>query len=124
MTWIEIVLKALTIIVAIVMGFLVTYPALRKAWKNYKEAKTAEEKARAELDIRNQLELLVSNVESSYSTLDKALKAIGSSAGPFKKDKVLSELRDFCDSKGYEYDKDKLSAEVDNVVRLTKEVNA
>lgn len=123
MTWIEIVIKAFAILLAIAIGVLITLPALKTAWKKYKNAKTDEEKAQAKLEIRNQLELLCSNVETSYSDLDSALKQLGSSAGQFKKDKVLSDLRDFCDERGYEYNKQELSADVDNFVRHTKEIN-
>lgn len=123
-TWIQITLKVLAIIVALTIGFLMSLPALKKAWAAYKNAKTEEERAKAKLEIRNQLKLLVSNVEFEYKNLDSAMKNLGSSAGVFKKEKVLSGLRDFCDKNGYEYDGEELGREIDDVVRLTKEVNS
>lgn len=123
MTWIEIIIKALCIICGIIGALTITLPALKKAIKARKEAVTAEEKAKADLEIQKHLTLLVSNAEQNYSNLDTAMKKIGESAGQFKKDKVLSELRDFCDENNYIFEKAKLSDDIDNFIRLTKEIN-
>lgn len=123
MTWLEIIIKVICLLCGFATACIITIPSLKKAIKARREAKTAEDKAKADLEIQNQLELFVSTVESSYKNLDAAMKSIGGTAGPLKKDKVLSMLRDFCDSNGYAYDAEALSSKIDNFVRLTKEVN-
>ena len=123
MTWAEIIIKAFCILVGIAGALIVSVPALKKAIKDRKAAKTAEEKAKADLEIQKQMQLLVSNAEQNYSSLDAAMKKLGESAGQFKKDKVLTDLRDFCDEMGYAFEKQKLSEDIDSFVRMTKEVN-
>jgi hypothetical protein len=123
MTWIEILVKGTCIIFGLLLGLASSLPMLKKAIRKRRAAETEEEKAKADLEIQMELERLVTNVEDGYNTLDLALRSLGTTAGLFKKDKVLSDLRDFCDEKGYEYDKDALGARIDEFVAKTKSVN-
>lgn len=123
MTWIDIVIKIACILLGVVFACAVTIPSLIKSIKARKAAKTEEEKAKADLDIQNQIATLVSLAEKNYASLDVAMKKLGESAGQFKKEKVMSDLRDFCDEKGYAFEKQKLSESVDKYVANTKEVN-
>lgn len=123
MTWIEIVIKVACILIGIAVACIITIPALVKAIKQRKAAKTAEEKAAADLQIKNAIFEFVGQAEVNYSNLDNALKKLGESAGSLKKENVMSEVRDFCDQNNLPYDKQAISEEVDKTVEFTKKVN-
>lgn len=123
MTWVEVVIKACSILIGIAIACAVTIPTLIKAIKQRKAAKTSEEKLAADLAIKNAIFDFVVQAETNYANLDTALKQLGESAGALKKESVMSEIRDYCDKQGYTYDKQAISNEVDNVVAFTKTVN-
>lgn len=124
MTWIEIIVKIACILLGIAVSCAITIPKLVKAIKQRRAAKTEAEKAEADLAIRNYMKELIVNAEANYMSLNDALKQIGDTAGTFKKDKVLSDLRDYCDEHGYEFNKAELGQEIDDLVAMTKQVNA
>lgn len=124
MTWFEIVIKIVLIIVGIAAACIITLPKLRKAIKERRNAKTAEEKAKANAAIKDAVLEFIGISEKKYESLNAALKNINESgAGLYKKDNVLSMTRDFCDEHGYEYNKDEVSDYIEKVIDVTQNVN-
>lgn len=94
-------------------------------WKAYNKAKTEEEKQQILNDISNSVGQLVTEAEEQYKDFDKVLKAqTGTGCGTLKKDKVLSQIQALCTEKGIEYDKEYWSNQVEEIVQITKQVNA
>ena len=56
--------------------------------------------------------------------VDNILKQSGSSAGAVKKDTVMTKLQAYALDKGYEFDVAYWRNKVDEIVTLTKQVNA
>ena len=124
MTWIEIVIKFICILVGAIVACAITIPELIKTIKQRKNATTDAEKAKADLAIRKKMNELIVSAEANYTSLNDALKQIGDTAGTFKRDKVLSDLRDYCDEHKYEFNKAELSQELTDTIAMTKQVNA
>lgn len=119
MTWLEILIKAASILFGITVACIITIPKLKKAIKSRNEAKSAEEKAVADAAIKDAILGFVPITEEKFSTLNTALKNMtGSGAGVYKKDHIMTLIRDFCDENGYEYNKDNISSYVDKVVGI------
>lgn len=124
MTWIEIVIKAVCILFGIATACIIMAPKLKKALTARTEAKTEAEKAKANAEIKDCILEFIGVAEEKHATLNTALKNIGESgAGQFKKDSVLTHVREYCDEKGYEYNKQEVSDYIDKVIDLTKKVN-
>lgn len=108
----------LVTLVTTIIGFI-------KAHKAKKNAKTTEEAAAAKQQMLDEANKLISEAEIFYKTLDTALKATdGTSAGPYKKESVMTKLEAFAMTIGFKFDKEFWSAKVDEIVKLTKEVNS
>lgn len=73
------------------------------------------------LDICNEL---IVNAEDLYSNVSALLKKDGSSAGAVKKDSVMSKLQAYALEKGYTFDTSFWSDKIDQIVEMTKKVNA
>lgn len=84
------------------------------------EAKAAE----AEADLLQTATLLIDSAETLYKEIDKTLKKeCKGSAGAVKKDSVMTKLRSYAIEKDYYFDAEKWSAAIDNIVKITKNVN-
>lgn len=124
MEWYEI-LKIVGIALTFVAGTLI--PCVIKLVKNGKalhEAKTEAEREAAKNDMLSTVNTLVANAEQSYKEVDAVLKQRGASAGSVKKDSVMTKLQAYALDKGYEFDAEFWSAQIDEIVSLTKTVNA
>lgn len=119
----------LTIVTTVASFLLVTLIpsiiALVKQWKDAKAAKTDAEKQAIYNDMLNQLTNLVANAESTFSPLDSSLKAQGKKGcGAVKKQTVLNSLQVYALTQGLEFDADYWAQKVDELVDVTKKVNA
>lgn len=124
MTWLEIVIKAVCMIFGLAAALIIVLPKLKKAIAARNAAKTAEEKAKADAEIKDCILEFIGIAEDKHKTLNTALKNIGETgAGQFKKDAVMTQVREYCDEKGYDYNKQEVSDYIDKVVDLTKKVN-
>lgn len=109
-----------------------------KTWKNYKAAqeaaaaaKTEAERVAAEAEaekIKNELlgmaTSLVQSAENTYKEVDAILKTKTSKGcGAVKKDSVMTKLQAACIEKGVDFDEEYWSAKIDELVKLTREVN-
>lgn len=112
---------------------------LVKKWKAYvaekekaAEAKTEAERAAAEAEaekIKNELlgeaNSLVVAAEETYKVVDTILKERGQKGcGSVKKDSVMTKLQSLCIQKGVEFDAEYWGAKIDELVQLTRKVNA
>lgn len=119
--------KIMYIIVSICSALATLIPtgiALIYQIKSRIKAKTELEKQKANEDILRLANELVAQVESTYKDVDRILKQAGSSAGEIKKDSVMTKLQSYAIDKGYSFDTKEWSEKVDNIVSLTKVVNA
>lgn len=89
--------------------------------KTKAEAKAAD--AEATTAMYNYANELVEAAEVLYKDVNISLKAQGKSAGPVKKDSVMSKLQMFAIENNYTFDANKWSSVVDQIVKLTKNVN-
>lgn len=121
--------QILTIISTIASFLLLTLiPSvimLVQKWKAFKNAKTNEERQAILNDINNATIGFIQNAEETFKSVDTVLKAQGSKGcGSVKKENVLTKIQSLCLQKGIEYDEKYWSEKVEELVALTKQVNA
>ena len=123
MTTFEIILY---VIVAIVSAAATAVPCILKlisAIKKWKAAKTEADKAAAIADMKVQMKTFIQAAEIAYAEVNTALKAKGMSAGPVRKDSVMMKLQSYATEHGYKFEPEYWSAEIDEEVNFTKQVN-
>lgn len=116
-------------IVSIILGVIVTSVIplifrLVSAIKAKKNATTEAEKEAAKNDMMTVVHSLIESAEQLYFNIDAVLKQQNSSCGAMKKESVMAKLQAYAIEKGYTFDADFWSAQIDNIVSLTKKVNA
>ena len=92
--------------------------------KALKASKNNEEKMIAIDDMKSQAKVFIEAAEIAYKDINDVLKSKGSSAGSVKKDSVMLKLQSYASEKGYDFDIDFWSQEIDNQVQYTKNVNS
>ena len=123
-TQLEIVIK---IVIAVGSALCTGIPALiafLKARKASKLAKSNAEKEAAKNDMLVEMNTLINSAEQVFKQVDIVLKQNGETAGPLKKDSVLSKLLAYAISKGYEFDNEYWSNKNDETVKFTRDVNS
>ena len=99
--------------------------ALVKNVKAKKNAKTEAERKAIENDMLNQVSELIASAETTFKALDQSLKNQGSKGcGELKKDTVMNKLQTYALQKGVAFDADYWSKKIDELVAVTKKVNA
>jgi len=122
---IEEVLKIIGLILSgIITTLIPCVVAIVGSVKAYKEAKTKEEKAKATNDMLSTLNTLVVDAETTYKDVNALLKQQSKTAGTVKKDVVMTKLQAFALKNSYLFDAEFWSAKIDEVVELTRKVNA
>lgn len=128
-------IKTILTIVSSVLGALCTtiIPLVIKlacAIKKRKLAQAAQSaaeadklKAEANADMLSFVNGLIEEVEALYAGYDKLCKANGGSAGPLKKDNVLTKLQAYALEKGYEFSAESWGKTIDDIVAMTRKVN-
>lgn len=122
--------EAIIAIISAVASFLLvtlipSIIALVKFVKSYKSAKTDAEKNAIYNDMLTEVNKLIAAAEETYKEVDSILKGQGGTgSGTVKKDSVMTKLQAYCAEKGIDFDKEYWSAKVDEIVALTKQVNA
>ena len=117
-------------IISTVASFLVvtlipSIIALVKYVKDYKAAKTDAEKQAIYNEMLGVANNLIAAAEDKYKDLDALIKSQGGAgSGKDKKDDVMTKLQLYCTEKGISFDSDYWSAKIDEIVALTKKVNA
>lgn len=122
----ELILK----IVSIVLGALCTsiIPLVIKLVAIHKEAKNAKteaEKEAATNDMLAYVNTLIESAEETYKQVDQLMKnnRLGS-MGAVKKDGVMTKLQAYAIENGYPFSADYWANKIDEIVSLTKKVNA
>lgn len=118
----------LTLVITLASFFLTvlipTFIVMVNRIKAVKNAKTEAEKQAAINDIKTLAQGFVIDAESLYKDIDAIVKQNGKTCGAVKKDSVMTKIQDACLTKGVEFDKDYWGDIVDNLVTLTRQVNA
>lgn len=97
--------------------------ALLEATTDAAVAQAEADSAQATLDMKSYAAELVKTAESTFKSVNEILKTKGESAGPLKKEIVISKLQSYAAEKGYDFDVEQWSKQIDEIVALTKEVN-
>lgn len=98
--------------------------AIKNAIKKRRDAKTEAEKEAAKIDMLSQVNILITNAESTYKAVNDILKQQGNSAGSVKKDSVITKLQAYALQHSYDFDIDYWNQKIDEIVNLTRSVNA
>lgn len=88
------------------------------------KAKLEATNSAATTEMLNACNQLIANAEALYADVSNILKKEGKSAGPVKKDSVMSKLQAFAIERGYDFDAAYWNEKIDEIVNLTKKVNA
>lgn len=101
---------------------------IRKQLKNCtdeaEKAKLEAANSAATTDMLNVCNELIMSAEILYSDVSSILKKEGKSAGSVKKDSVMSKLQAYAIERNYEFDAEYWDKKVDEIVDMTKKVNA
>lgn len=98
--------------------------ALANAADEAAKADAVAKDAEATAELRECANKLIAEAESLYKDVDAQLKTEGKSAGLVKKDSVMSKLQLHALTLNTAFDFEKWSKYVDDVVAMTKVVNA
>lgn len=117
--------------IPLVASMIAAIKAKCKAKKALAEATTEAEKAEAEAqnaaataELREYANKLIEEAEKLYKDVDAKLKAEGKTAGLVKKDSVMSKLQLHALTLNTAFDAEAWSKYIDDVVAMTKVVNA
>lgn len=111
-------------LIPVLLGAVSAVVAFVAAWKAKRKAKTAEEKAKAELEMEEAAKTFIADAETLYKAYDTMAKQNGGSAGALKKETVLAKLRTYAIEKGITLDVAFWTDKIDELVAFTKSVNA
>lgn len=87
------------------------------------KAEAEKRQAQAEMDMLNFVTALIENTEVAYKEVDAFMKAKGSTAGKVKKDVVMTKAESYAIKNGNEFDAEKWSNKIDELVKVTRNVN-
>lgn len=135
-TIIKIVSTLASFLFVTLIPIIVMYVKKFKAWKEAKiaaeNATTEAEKQAAEAakkeaitEMLSYANTLVVAAEETYKNVDTILKNQGQKGcGAVKKDSVMTKLQAACMEKGVEFNEEFWSGKIDELVQLTRKVNA
>lgn len=122
----DLILQILYVVIPCVITIVGLIIGLVKAIKKYKAAKTAAEREAAMGDIARAATVFVAEVENLFKGSSTKLKADGINTSAIKKDSAMAKLQSYAISKGYSdiFDPEYWSKAIDDIVALTRNVNA
>jgi F0F1-type ATP synthase assembly protein I len=119
------------IIIGFIAGFINRVKAVKKAKEALAESKTEEERQRAEAekqaamnDLKTLAQGFVVEAENLYKSVDTLVKQTGGTCGAQKKDSVMTKILQACLTKGVAFDEEYWSKTIDELVEVTRKVNA
>lgn len=118
---------AIPLVIALVANIKSKINIRKKLVNTTDEAEKAKLEAlnsSATTDMLNVCNQLIANAETLYTDVSMILKREGKSAGAVKKDSVLSKLQAYAIEHDYNFDIDFWDTKIDEIVDLTKKVNA
>lgn len=120
------IVAAIPLVIALIKAIkkkINTCKQLAEAENDAEKAKLEAESAQATVDMTNAAVGLIESAENLYEDVAAELKSKGKSAGAVKKDSVMSKLQAYALTKGYSFDEQYWSENVDRLVTMTKNVN-
>lgn len=136
MDWLTIIKVAIYLIMCAILSvptliaFFKTRSTRRKAADKLAEAVSEKEKAeaeaakeRADAELYKYAEQLIVGEEIALNGLDKLMKMQSDTAGSMKKDLAFIKLQAYALQKNFEFDIEKWSQTLDDLVAFTKNVN-
>lgn len=121
----ELLIKLLIALAAFLFTTLI--PSVVGFIKNRQKAKNAKNEAEKQAAINELKELareFVVDAENLWKNVDPILKSNGISFGATKKESVMTKLLRACIDKNVDFDEAYWSKEVDDLVTVTRQVNA
>lgn len=125
------VASAIAVAIPLVIALVVNVKSKIKIRKELASTTDDAEKAKLEAansaattEMLNACNQLIANAETLYADVSAILKKEGKSAGSVKKDSVMSKLQAFAIENGYDFDAAYWNEKIDEIVDLTKKVNA
>lgn len=100
--------------IAAIISFII---ALIKKIKAVKNAKSVDE-------IKELAQSFVVEAEALYKDIDAIVKQQGKTCGAMKKDSVMTKVQDACLGRKIAFDKEFWSKVIDDLVTVTRQVNA
>ena len=92
--------------------------------KALRKAKTEAEREKIINEIIDEAQGFVVDAENLYKDIDALVKGQGKTCGAVKKYSGMTKIQDACIVKGIAFDKEFWSKKVDDLVALTRKVNA
>lgn len=120
---VKIILMVLSVLVAFFSAGVPAFLSLRKAWNARTVAETDVAKEKADADLLEAAKNFIATAEGVYDGMDKLMKPQGDSAGGVKRENVFIKLQSYALQRGYEFDAEKWSKVIDDLVKFTKSVN-
>lgn len=122
-------LKTIVTLLSVLLGFVtsILIPTITVMINRIKAVRTAKNEAEKQVaigDIKTLAQNFVVEAENLYKDIDSIVKKEGKTCGAVKKDSVMTKIQDACLGKGIVFDKEFWSKTVDELVTLTRQVNA
>lgn len=116
-------------LISVLLGFVTTtliptFIVMINRIKAVKAARTEAERQAAIDEIKTLALNFVVEAENLYKEIDAIVKQKGQTCGAIKKNSVMTNIQSECISRGIAFDKEFWSKEVDDLVAVTRQVNA
>lgn len=116
--------KIVAIAVYGLVGAIISIISFFRGLKHKKEAKDAKEEQAGYQQMLDACNEYIANAETFYKNLDTVLKQQNmGTAGAYKKESVMNKLQQFAKGLNYNFDEKYWSEKIDELVKLTKDVN-
>ena len=132
-TTVNVIITVVTFVVTIIpliIGLVDANKKRKAAKKAAEEATTEAELAKAEAarqaavnDMLGQANMFIDQMEELYRDIDGIVKAQGNTTGTLKKEGAMTKLQAYAIEKGYAFDTEYWSKQIDSIVQLTHNVN-
>lgn len=120
----------ITTAIPFIIGLVDANKKRKAAKKAAEEATTEAELAKAEAarqaainDMLGQANVFIDQMEELYRGIDDVVKAQGNTTGVLKKEGAMTKLQAYAIEKGYAFDTEYWSKQIDSIVKLTHNVN-
>lgn len=120
----DIIILLITIASFLLTTLIPTAIVLITRIKALRKAKNEAERQAILNEIIQDAQGFVIDAEDFYKDIDAIVKGQGKTCGALKKDSVMTKIQDTCIVKGLVFDKEFWSKKVDDLVALTRKVNA
>lgn len=120
----DILTLVITIASFLLTVLIPTFCVMINRIKAARNAKTEAEKQAAINDLKQLAKGFIVEAENAWKATNNILKQNGGSCGANKKSEVMTKLHQACFDKKIDFDEEFWSKEVDDLVEVTRQVNA